>query len=130
MGEVRRDALRDGFDRSVKLEFHGSSVSSDGGLLAYRDLDDAFGLTAMADELLADLRTGSNIRHTLTALLRQSVYGRLAGYDDLNDAERLAVAPVCGRASAAGPSNVRRRPPVRWLASRRRCSHTRRTLRR
>ena len=94
MGEARKDALQVDFDRSVKLEFHGSTISSDGGLLAYRELDEAFALTAMADEVLTDLRTGSNIQHSLTALLRQSIYIRLAGYDDTNDAERLSIDPV------------------------------------
>jgi hypothetical protein len=94
MGEARKDALQVDFDRSVKLEFHGSTISSDGGLLAYRELDEAFALTAMADEVLTDLRTGSNIQHSLTALLRQSIYSRLAGYDDTNDAERLSIDPV------------------------------------
>jgi len=51
-------------------------------------------LTAPAGAALTDGRTGTNIRHSLTALLRQSIYGRLAGYDDLNDADRLAVDPV------------------------------------
>ena len=94
MGEARKDALQVDFDRSVKLEFHGSTISSDGGLLAYRELDEAFELTAMADEVLTDLRTGSNIQHSLTSLLRQSIYSRLAGYDDTNDAERLSIDPV------------------------------------
>jgi hypothetical protein len=94
MGELRKDALKVGFDGSVRLEFHGATVSSDGGLLVYRDVDDALGLTAPAAAALTDRRTGSNIRHTLTALLRQSIYSRLAGYDDLNDAERLAVDPT------------------------------------
>ena len=48
MGEAYKDALRVDFDRSVKLEFHGSTVSSDAGLLAYRELDESFALTAMA----------------------------------------------------------------------------------
>lgn len=94
MGEARKDALRVEFDRSVKLEFHGSTISRDGGLLAYRELDEAFAFTVMADNLLIDLRTGSNIRHSLTALLRQSIYIRLAGYGDTNDADRLSVDPV------------------------------------
>ena len=94
MGETRKEALHVGFDCSIRLEFRGATVSSDGGLLAYRDLDDALGLTSTAGAALTDWRTGSNIRHTLTALLRQSIYGRLAGYDDLNDAQRLAVDPV------------------------------------
>ena len=94
MGEARKDVLHVDFDRSIKLEFHGSTISSDGGLLAYRELDEAFALTVMADDLLTDVRTGSNIRHRLIALLRQSIYSRLAGYEDTNDAERLSVDPV------------------------------------
>jgi len=94
MGEARKEALKLGFDGSVRLEFHGATVSSDCGLLAYRDLDNAFALTARAGAALTDWRTGTNIRHSLTALLRQSIYSRLAGYDDLNDADRLAVDPV------------------------------------
>lgn len=94
MGEAGKDVLRVDFDRSVKLEFRGSSISSDGGLLVYRELDEVFAFTAMADELLSDLRTGTNIQHGLTALFRQSIYSRLAGYEDTNDAERLSVDPV------------------------------------
>lgn len=94
MGDARKEALRVGFDGSVRLEFHGATVSSDGGLLAYRDVDDALDLTAAAGAMLKEWRTGTNVRHSMTALLRQSIYGRLAGYDDLNDADRLAVDPV------------------------------------
>ena len=94
MGESRKEALKLGFDGSVRLEFRGATVSSDSGLLAYRDVDDVFALTATASAALKDCRTGTNIRHSLTALLRQSIYSRLAGYDDLNDADRLAVDPV------------------------------------
>ena len=56
-------------------------ITSDGGLLAYRELDDALGLTAMAASALAEGRRGKNIRHRLLGLLRQAVYGRLAGYE-------------------------------------------------
>ncbi|MHC4539916.1 MAG: IS1380 family transposase [Planctomycetota bacterium] len=94
MGEARKDALRLDFDRRLKLEFHGTKVTSDGGLLAYRALDDALGLTSTVGSGLCDIRTGKNMQHGLTALLRQSVYSRLAGYDDTNDAERLAVDPA------------------------------------
>ena len=94
MGERRRDAFRVGFDRSVKLEFRGAHVTSDAGLLAFRELDDALGLTQLAGEALVDTRTGQNTRHGLIAQLRQAVYSRLAGYDDTNDAEQLCNDPA------------------------------------
>ena len=94
MGESRKRPLRVEFDKSVKLEFHGARVSSDAGLLLHRELDEMLGLTEQTGTSLTDMRTGKNTQHTLTALLRQSVYGRLAGYEDVNDAERLRFDPV------------------------------------
>jgi len=94
MGESKKDALRVNFDKKLKLEFHGVKVTSDAGLLAYREIDDVFGLTDMVACELRDNRTGKNTQHSITALLRQSVYSRLAGYEDINDAERLCVDPA------------------------------------
>ena len=94
MGEKKHGSLRVRFDSRLKLEFHGARISSDAGLLAYREFDERFELTRMAEEVLHDTRTGGNVQHTLAALLRQSVYGRLAGYEDVNDADRLRVDPA------------------------------------
>jgi hypothetical protein len=88
-GEAVDGSLRLDFDRHLKLEFHGTRITSDAGLLAYRELDDALVLSAMAEDVLADARSGRNGRHALVSLLRQSVFGRLSGYEDVNDAERL-----------------------------------------
>ena len=94
MGENKKEVLRVQFDPSVKLEFHGAKVTSDGGLLLFREMDEVLGLTVLAEDILQDPRTGQNTQHTMTALLRQAVYGRLAGYEDINDAERLRVDPA------------------------------------
>ena len=88
-GDVRLD-----FDRRVRLEFHGSKISSNGGLLLFRELDEVLGLHDIAGGLLRDTRTGHYRLHSLVGLLRQSVFGRLAGYDDVNDADRLSLDPV------------------------------------
>ncbi|MCH2166038.1 MAG: IS1380 family transposase [Marinovum sp.] len=88
-GDIRVD-----FDARVRLEFHGSKISSDGGLLLYRELDEALGLFNKTVQSLRDTRKGKNGVHTLLGLLRQSVFGRLAGYEDVNDAARLARDPV------------------------------------
>ncbi len=61
MGESKKDALRVNFDRELKLEFHGVKVTSDAGLLAYREIDDVFGLMGMVACELSDNRTGKNI---------------------------------------------------------------------
>lgn len=123
-GEAKREPLRVDFDRRLKLEFHGSQISSDAGLLTYRELDDALGLSALAGDALSEVRQGKNTRHLLIGLLRQSVYGRLAGYEDVNDAERLAFDPVMrsivdrkGFDGSAASSSQIGRFETAWLAS-------------
>jgi hypothetical protein len=100
-GESDGAALRLGFDRRLMLRFRGAAITSDAGLRAYRELDDALGLTAAAGAALVDTRTGKNGRYALVGLLRQSVFGRLAGYEDVNDAARLRRSG--GRRGGFGP---------------------------
>ena len=91
-GSQRADRVD--FDPRVRLEFRGTQLSSDGGLLVMRELDDALGLSDLAATALRDTRRGKNTVHRLDGLFRQSVFGRLAGYEDVNDADRLALDPV------------------------------------
>src|SRR6266849_1320501 len=122
-GEPKSEALRLDFDRRLKLQFRGSVITSDGGLLAYRELEDTFCLTDTGADALADARTGKNGRHRLAGLLRQSVFGRLAGYEDVNDADRLCRDPAMrwvvgggapmGRAASASQMG---RFETEWLA--------------
>jgi hypothetical protein len=116
MDDCQTEPLRPQFDRRLRLEFHGANVTSDAGLLAFREPDDALQLTDSAADVLRDTPTGRNTRHDLTALLRQSLFSRLAGYEDLNDAQRLRFDPamrtvVGGRAkdhAAASTSEIGR----------------------
>jgi len=94
MSDGDKTSLRLQFNPKVRLEFHGSNITSDAGLLAFREFDDALGLTDIAEDYLQESRTGRNIRHHLVPLLRQSIFSRLAGYDDINDADRLAQDPT------------------------------------
>jgi len=88
------EGLKVGFDGSLKLEFHGARITSDAGLLAYGDLDETLGLFALACRVLNETWTGRNIQHEMRALLRQSVYSRFGGYEDVNDADRLSIDPA------------------------------------
>ncbi len=91
---ARLGALQVGFGRAIKLVFHGAKVSWDAGLFPYLGLDEAAQLTDSGAAELFEFRTGSDVQDGMTALLRQSVYSRLAGYEDVNDADRLSVDPV------------------------------------
>lgn len=93
-GESESGVLRLDYDRRLKLEFHGSKVTSDAGFLPFRELDDVLGLTDLAGECLVDPRSGKNGQHGMTGLFRQSTFGRLGGYEDVNDADRLGRDPA------------------------------------
>jgi len=94
MGEKTEYSLKLQFDKRLRLEFHGARITSDAGLLACRELDGVLGLTEMAPICLQETRGGRNVQHELVPLLRQSVHSRPAGYEDTNDAVRLASDPA------------------------------------
>src|SRR5713226_5724506 len=94
MGETQNQAFQFSFNASLKVEFQGSRVTSDGGLILVRELDERLGFGELIDQHLTDSRRGKNAQFPFADLLRQSVYSRLAGYEDLNDAERLSQDPT------------------------------------
>jgi len=93
VGDQQNQPFQLSFNPSLKVDFQGSRVTSDGGLLLVRELDERLGLSELIAEHLTDSR-GKNTQLPMADLLRQAVYSRLAGYEDVNDAERLAQDPT------------------------------------
>jgi len=94
MGEMQNQPFQLSFNASLKVDFQGSRVTSDGGLILVRELDERLGFGELIEQHLTDSRRGKNTQFPFTDLLRQSVYSRLAGYEDLNDAQRLSQDPT------------------------------------
>jgi hypothetical protein len=94
MGEIQNRPFQLSFNASLKIDFQGSRVTSDGGLVLVRELDERLGAGELIEEHLTDSRRGKNTQFPLADLFRQSVYSRLAGYEDVNDAERLCHDPT------------------------------------
>src|SRR5215510_6955491 len=100
-GEAEGTGLRVAFDRRLKLEFHGATVTSDAGLLAFRELDDALGLAALAAEVLTDPRTGRNGRHSFIAQLLAFKATRAVSKPTDGDGRRPSMAQDADRQQRA-----------------------------
>ena len=96
MGEKQNQPFQLSFNATLKIDFQGSRVTSDGGFILVRELDERLGLGDLIAEHLSDSRRGKNTQLPLANLFRQSVYSRVAGYEDVNDAERLSQDPGSG----------------------------------
>jgi hypothetical protein len=94
LGEGQKRPFQLSFNNSLRVDFQGARVTSDGGLILVRELDERLGLSELMERHLTDSRRGKNTQLPLADLLRQSVYSRLAGYEDVNDAERLSQDPT------------------------------------
>ena len=93
MGESGKQGFQLSFNRFLRVGFQGSRVTSNGGLILVRELDERLGFSELTDEHRTDSRA-NNARFSFADLLRQSVYSRLAGYEDVNDAEQLSQDPT------------------------------------
>src|SRR5229473_2475430 len=94
VGETQKQPFQLSFNSALRVDFQGARVTSDGGLILVRELDERLGLSELMDHHLSDSRRGKNIQLPLADLLRQSIYSRLAGYEDVNDAARLSQDPT------------------------------------
>ena len=94
MGEKQNEPFQLSFNASLKVDFQGSRVTSDGGLILVRELDEQLRFGDLVAEHLSDARRGKNTQLPLVDLFRQSIYSRVAGYEDVNDAERLSQDPA------------------------------------
>jgi hypothetical protein len=94
MGEKQNGPFQLSFNASLKVDFQGSRVTSDGGLVLVRELDERLGFGELITRHLSDSRRGKNTQLPLADLFRQSVYSRMAGYEDVNDAKRLSQDPT------------------------------------
>src|SRR5664280_876331 len=93
VGENQNQPVQLSFNPSLRVDFQGSRVTSDGGLVLVRELDERLGFSDLIARHLTDSRA-KNTQLPLADLLRQSIYSRMAGYEDVNDAERLSQDPT------------------------------------
>ena len=94
MGEKQNQPFQLSFNACLKVDFQGSRITSDGGLIPVRELDERLGFGELITQHLTDSRRGKNTQLPLGDLFRQSIYSRIAGYEDVNDAERVSQDPT------------------------------------
>jgi len=94
VGESQNKPSQLSSNKFLRVDFQGSQLTSAGGLLVVRELDERLDLTRLIQTHLVDSRTGRKTQYPLADLFRQSAYSRLAGYEGLNDVTRLASDPT------------------------------------
>ena len=114
MGEKQTKPFQLSFNGLLKVDFQGSHVTSDGGLILVRELDERLGLGELIDEHLSDSRQGTNKQFTFADLLRQSVYSRLVGYEEGRRGRGVAKGPsgFAGAAAKGVPNLAAVRKPL------------------
>lgn len=94
MGERQSGPFQFSFDPWSKVDLQGSRVTSDGGLILGRELDEHLGFGDLITQHLPDARRGENTQFRLADLLRQSICSGVASYEDVDGAERLWQGPT------------------------------------
>src|SRR5512139_1302082 len=112
-----------GFQRKLVVDFAGGALTTDAGLLLVREFDEQRGLSADVVGRLRDPRDARYITHELAALVRQRLYQIAAGYEDVNDADRLRQDPTFqvvagngGTALGSQPTLSRLENAIEWPA--------------
>ena len=75
--------------RLIEADFSGGDLSSDGGMMLLRQVDERIGLTRAAAAVVSDPRDPDRVVHPMRELLAQRIYALCCGHEDLNDHERL-----------------------------------------
>lgn len=86
--------FQDLHSRQVVAAFDGGKVSTDGGGLLLREVEERWGIVRQFAGCFTDHRDPERVEHTLVDLLRQRVFGLCLGYEDLNDHEQLRLDPL------------------------------------
>lgn len=89
----------------VVVEAHDTPVTSDAGILPIRQFDHQIGLTQRFIDCLDDPRDLDQIDHSFGEMVRQRIYGILAGYEDCNDHDVLRDDPVFRMVSGRSPDD-------------------------
>ena len=100
------------FGRDVVARFDGGRVSSDGGGLLLREVNDRFRFIDQFSACFTDHRDAEAIEHPLIDLLKQRIFGLCLGYEDLIDHDRLRHDPLFQTGSMSPPARRQRHPPA------------------
>jgi len=82
----------------LRIEFRGATFIGDAGPLILRELERAFRLTERRSALCSLSRLGKSIGHTVAGTLRQTIFGLVASYKEVNNADRWRIEPATRRA--------------------------------
>ena len=104
-----------GFQPKLVVDFAGGTLTTDAGLLLVREFDEQLGLSADVVSRLTDTRDARYVTHELAALVRQRLYQIAAGYEDVNDADRLRHDPTFQVVAADGRTALGSQPTLSRL---------------